>query len=943
MHKKTAIGAAVALVMGTLASTAWGQATETLERVTITGSRLVRPNLTAPTPVLSLSLENFDNTGSNNFADVAAQLPQFAAAFGTSRTQSTFSGVENSGLNTINLRNLGSVRSLVLINGRRVPGGLSTDPSVDFNTLPTANIERIEIITGGASAIYGADAVAGVVNIITKKRFEGIQVSAGYSQADAGDNRSPSASLMLGGKVGNGGHGLLTLQFDKEGHVSCADRYICAEDFAWLAPDTKIRGAGAQSGVGLNGRFFIGDNSYTRRGNSFTDANGALIPFSVPIDGYNRNRNRDLAIPTKRTMVAGEMEIPLNDKTQVFAEINFGQATVKSSFEGHPFQSSGATDQLGDTSITIPWDNPFIPAEFQAIKPPADTEMTWFQRFADLGGNRGATSERATLRTVFGIKGELDAIGFGSGWRWEASNVYGRTRVNLGTDGLVNKQALYNGLRVEADPDNPGAYRCIDPIARAQGCVPINPFAPYTPEMINYVRASSVAAGTSTLNDTVAHITGSPFELPAGSVRAVVGAEYRTVSGFLNYDDLINRGLVTGNQIGDTDAVKSRTREFFGELLVPILADKPGAKSLNIEGAYRASKSGNRNYNTWKIGGDWEPVSGLRFRVMQAKAVRTPVAGELSGIGTTAGVVNDPCTASRRNANPTRAANCDADGVPANYAPPLIVEQSVSGLSGGNADLKPEEGKTLTFGVVWEPNKDFSLTVDRFDIKVDGIITTVSRQTSVDLCYDTPNRLLCSAVTRSTNPLVPGASYVLTAVNEQLQNVAKQHISGVDIDVKYSGLKFADFGDIDLSFITTLYDKASFVPLQGEDPISLLGQAGGSTTDQGYIRFTANANAGWRLGKWKANWNLRHIGRADMAIGTTEEGFPKIGSHTYHNVRVGFEFAKDSEIFAGVTNLFDKKPPFFASGTSGTQALDTIPAYYDIFGRSYFVGLRAKF
>jgi iron complex outermembrane receptor protein len=569
--------------------------------------------------------------------------------------------------------------------------------------------------------------------------------------------------------------------------------------------------------------------------------------------------------------------------------------------------------------------------------------MTWWQRFATLGGNRGATSERSTLRTVFGIKGELDTLaGLGSGWRWELSNVYGRTRVNLGTEGLVNKVALYNGLRVEADPDNPGSFRCIDPVARAQGCVPINPFAEYTPDMINYVRAKSVSVGTSTLNDTVAHITGSPFELPAGAVRAVVGAEYRRVSGFLDYDDGTNSGIVTGNAIGDTDYIETRTREFFGEVLVPVLADKPFAKSVNVEAAYRGSKSGGDNYNTWKIGGDWEPVGGLRFRVMQAKAVRTPVAGELSGIGTTAGVVNDPCTAPRRDANPTRAANCAADGIPADYAPPLVVEQSVSGLTGGNANLKPEEGNTLTYGLVWEPSKNFSMSIDRFDIKIDDIITTVSRQTSVNLCYDTPNRLLCDAVTRGTNPLIPGANYVLTEVNEQLQNVAKQHIAGVDIDVKYA-MKMAGWGDLDMSLITTLYDKATLLPLAGEQELSLLGQAGGSTTDQGWIRMTANANLGWRYGKFKTNWNLRHIGRADMALGTTAEGFPKIGSHTYHNVRVGYEFAKDSEVFAGVTNLFDKQPPFFASGTSGTQALDTIPAYYDIFGRSYFVGVRAKF
>jgi iron complex outermembrane recepter protein len=930
--------------LGTSVTPAFAQQQQ-LDRVEITGSRIVRPGLTASTPVLSFGLETFGNIGAENFADVAQQLPQFAAAFGQSRTQSTFSGVETSGLNTINLRNLGSVRSLVLINGRRVPGGLSTDPSVDFNTIPTANVERIEVITGGASAIYGADAVGGVVNIITKKRFEGVEVTLGYGKSEKGDNTNPSAALMLGGKFGDSGRGLLTFEFDKQGRVSCADRYICSEDFAWTNPTLPARrGPAAQSGVPLNGRFFADPPgaSYTRRGGSLTDANGALIPFSVAIDGYNRNAQRDIAIPTKRTLVAGDVEFAIAAKTSVFGEFNFGQSVIDSSFEAHPFTSNN--DLLGGVqAATIPWNNPFIPAALLAAQPPGETEMTWFQRFADLGGNRGARSERSTVRTVVGIKGELDSLfGLGNGWRWEASNIYGRTRVNLNTEGLVGLNELYNGLRVEADPANPGGYRCVDAVARASGCVPINPFAPYTQAMINYASLGSAAIGTSTLNDTVVHITGSPFEVPAGPVRTAVGAEYRAVSGYLDYDSIVNRGLATGNQIGDTDYVKTRTREFFGEALVPILTDQPYAKSVNVEGAYRGSKSGGSNYNTWKLGGDWEPVDGLRFRAMQAKAVRTPVSGELSGIATTAGVVNDPCTAARRNANPTRAANCAADGVPVDYAPPLLVEQSVQGLTGGNPSLKPEEGKTLTYGLVWAPSRTFSLTIDRFDIKIKELISTVERQLTADLCYDTPNRLLCGSVTRGTNPLLPGANYVLTAVNEQLQNVATMHIAGVDVDAKYAfGLE--GYGNVDLSLLATLYDKAVLVPLAGEKEVSLLGQAGGSTGDQGYIRMTMNGNVGYRLGKFKANWNLRHIGRADMAPGTTEAGYPKIGAHTYHNARVGYEFAKDSEVFGGVTNLFNKQPPFFASGTSGTQALDTIPGYYDIFGRSFFVGVRAKF
>lgn len=956
MFKKTRVSTAAALLAGGLLPTllvpamaqSTGTTVEKVETVVVTGSRIVRPNLTSSTPVLAISSETMTNLGMENFADMATQLPQFSPAFGSSRTQSTFSGVESSGLNNANLRNLGASRSLVLINGRRVPGGTSTDTAVDFNSIPTANIDRIEVITGGASAIYGADAMGGVINIITKRNFEGIELGVSYGVADKGDNKNPSASLLMGGKFGDAGRATLTLQFDKQGQVSCADRSFCSDDFFWGDPANPIFGPSARSGVGANGRFFIDGvaGSFTRRNGSFTDANGNLIPFATAVDGYNRNGQRDLAIPTKRVLVAGEAEYKINKNITAFGEFNFANTSVASKFEGHPFQSS--SDLYAGLEASIPVNNPFMPAAMRnAMIAAGDTEMTWWQRFSDetMGGHRGATSERTMYRTVFGIKGELDTLaGLGNDWRWELSNTFGRTRVNLGTEGSVGRAQLYNGLRVVETAPGSGVYQCADLAARGNGCVPINPFAPYTQAMKDYLMVDTRSTGQNSLNDTIATLSGSLFKLPAGDVRTAIGAQYRSFSGYMDHDTQINLGNVTGNQIGDTDYIKTSTKEVFAEILVPVLADKPFINSLNVEGAYRRSESNSKSYNTWKLGGDWEPVSGLRFRAMKARAVRTPVPGELSGIGQTFGVVNDPCTAARRNQNPTRAANCSADGVPANYTPAQAIEQSVEGFSGGNANLNPEKGTTWTYGFVFQPSmvKGLSIAVDRFEIRVQDMIKAVGRQDAINLCYDTANRLLCGTKTRGTHPLLPGANYVLRSVDEQLQNVAAMDIKGVDVDVRYA-FKAGRFGDFDLSAIATIYDKATLAPFAGGETLDLLGQAGGSTTDQGFIKFSANANIGWKMGPFKANWNVRHIGSADMDASSAVDGFPKIGAHTYHNVRGGYSLNKNVELYAGITNLFDKKPPLFGSGRSGTQALDTIPGYYDVFGRSYFVGMNAKF
>lgn len=949
--KVSAIGAAVYIVIGAFGSNANAQSTDKVEKVetvVVTGSRIVRPNLEGTTPVIAVTKETMANLGLTNFADMATQLPQFTPSFGSSRTQSTFSGVESSGLQRTNLRNLGSQSTLTLINGRRVPGGTTTSSGVDFNSIPFANIERIETITGGASAIYGADAVAGVINIITKKNFEGVEVGVQYGQTSEGDNKSTQAHVMAGGKFGDNGRALVTMEFHKDGHVSCKDRELCNDDVFWPAPDDFRKGPTARSGVPLAGRFFPGDGkSYTQRNGSFTGANGALIPFSTAIDGFNRNAERDLAIPTKRVVVAGDIEYKLNKNVTAFGEFNYASTSIESKFEGHPFQSSSNLVG-GETEASIPLNNPFIPAALRAaMVANGATEMTWMQRFSadTVGGSRGATSDRDMARTVFGAKGELDSLmGLGSDWRWEASHTYGRTTVNLGTDGAVGLDELYEGLRVEETSPGSGKYQCASATARGQGCVPVNPFGKYTPEMSKYLSQRTASTGKQTINDSIVSLTGSPFKLPAGEVRTAVGVQHRSLYGGLDHDTQINQGTTAGNQISDTDYVKIKTKEVFAELLVPLLADKPFINALNAEGAYRHSSSGGKSYNTWSFGGEWEPTNGLRFRAKKARAVRTPSPTELSGSGQTFGVVNDPCTASRRNLNATRAANCAADGVPADYAPAQIIEQGVEGLSGGNANLNPEVGTTVTYGLVFQPQalKGFSVAIDRFTIKVKDQITTVDRGTAINLCYDTPDRFLCNLKTRGSHPLLPGANYVLKSVDENLQNVASLDISGVDIDASY-GFKTSGFGDFNLNAVATIYDKATFVPLSGQDPVELLGQAGGTTSLQGYIRFTASANVGWKMGVFKANWNIRHIGSADMGVGSAAAGFSKIGAHSYHNLRMGYGVTKTVEMYAGVTNLFDKKPPIFASGYSGTQALDTIPGYYDIFGRSFFVGATAKF
>jgi iron complex outermembrane recepter protein len=827
-----------------------------------------------------------------------------------------------------------------LINGRRVPAGDVAGSAVDFNLLPSANISRIETITGGASAVYGADAVAGVINVITDTDFTGLQIGASYGAAIQNwDNINPSAFVRWGADIGDRGHVGATLQYDYQGKVSCADRYLCAEDFAWNPPGAPNRSPTARSGVIPQGRFLVGAGNGLPAGD-FTIDNGAVVPFSLAAYGYNRNARRTLAIPTERWLFAADADYELFNGVSAFVEVNYATAETDAPFEGHPFQSSSDTLPNG-LEPSIPLSNPFIPTTLRnAALARGDTDLTWFQRFDALGA-RGAVNKRELSRVVAGLT-------------WELSYTWGRTKLENQTEGLVNLVNLYNGLRVV--PTATG-FACADPAAAAAGCVPINPFDGYDQAEQNYLVQRAAIDAEQTLSNALAYIGGSVLELPAGPLRVGVGLETREVTAYVDYDIGTNLGVVTGNRIFDNPEVTFQTDEAFFETQVPILKDMPFANSLNLEAAYRWSDSDTfGRYNTWNIGGDWSPVAGLRFRVMRAKAVRTPILDEYNGGGETAGTVNDPCLATRRNDTAARAAYCNSVGLPANYAPPLLVQQNVQGDEVGNPNLDPEEAKTLTYGVVLNFNdwggspgwlQALNISVDRFQIEIDDVIKLAGRQGIADLCAD-GQVAFCSLVTRGPDPLVPGTSGVLQAVNDSYANLGGYDVRGIDVQVNYgftlAGLFGAgderDLGRIDLALAMTFLDRAK---LTIEDTtLNLLGYAGGDTETRGFLRRQGNLAVTYGKGPLGVNWNLRYIPTTQQSP-FEAEGTPKIRDYLYHDVQVNYDLRENARVYLGMNNVFDEDPPFFATGNSGTQALDTVPAYYDIFGRQVYAGFRYTF
>lgn len=666
-------------------------------------------------------------------------------------------------------------------------------------------------------------------------------------------------------------------------------------------------------------------------------------------------------------MMAADANYELMPNLEGFIELNYGSSETKGPFEAHPFQS--ATDRVANLiEPSIPANNPFIPASLRAALNASSNPnqaITWSQRFEGLG-DRGSNNLRQTTRLAVGVRGAPETLfGFGKDWTYEASYVWGRTTLDGRTEGLVSREGLFQGLRVEQTPGAPaGTFRCIDAAARAQGCIPINPFDGYSQAEQAYLVRSGGVNSRSELENGLAYLSGSLFDLPAGPLQVAVGVESRRITAFEDYSTDINLGLTTGNTISDSDDTTFTTEEIFVEGKAPVVRDLPFVRELNIEGAYRWSDANiGGKYETWKYGGDWSPVDGLRLRVMKNRAVRAPVLGEVTGVGQTFGVVADPCINYQNSANATLRANCLADGVPSGYSPPLTVQQSVSGFVGGNPDLEPEVADTLTYGFVLEAGRldfmpsllrDLTITVDRFEIELEGLISTIGRQNLAQLCYSRPTgqrEVFCSQVTRGTRPEVPGATFVLTQVDDQLQNIASLELHGVDLEVNY-GVELGDlfagldgWGRFTINSIWTFYDKAKQVPLPGADPIDLLGAAGGSTSDQGWLKRQSNTTFGWAWGNFKTSWTTRYIGRADSGPVDLfgESSVVKISDSFYHDVSLRWKATDTFEVYGGVTNLFDNDPPFFPTSQSGTQALDTVPAYYDIFGRSIYAGLRLRF
>ncbi|WP_313319613.1 TonB-dependent receptor [Stenotrophomonas sp.] len=864
------------------------EAARTLDAVQVTGSHIKRAQLSGVGPVSVIDAQAIERSGATSVDTLLQRLP---ASAGFAGSQSNAYWAENGyGTTQVNLRGLGINRTLVLLNGRRiVNGGTGANSSVDLNMIPVSLIERVEVLKDGASAIYGADAVAGVVNIITKQGFDGAEAAVRYGQTTRGDGDETAIDLAWG-VTSERGSLMAGINYAEGGTVNMGSRAPCG-----LAEvDGKLVCSGSSTTVG--GRALLADGSRVNF-NQVLGGNGDFYePYSAAKHNYNGNPTLNAVNPIKRISMSVFGDSQLSENTSVFTELMY---------------TNRQSDQLaapGGLGV-------YRPINIVADHPtnPTGQDLLLQRRRLEEAGPRHFSQEVNTFRGLVGLKGH-----FGTGWDWSAALNWGR---NTGVDGSDN---VANLDRVEQTLDR----RICSPVPGA--AIPCGDYLGYgdlSREVLDYILYTSRDTGGNEQKSFTANLSGQIFELPAGWVGFATGVEVRKERGWRNPDPLTVLGIGNTNQ-QDPIAGEYTAKEVFAELAIPLLQDHVIADSLYLNLAGRASDYDlfGRDYN-YKAGLDWQVNPALKVRSTYATAFRIPNIPELFG-GVAEGnlTTTDPCSNwSALPAGSTVRDNCQAYGVPAGYVQP---GNTILTTSGGNADLKPEDATSFTAGVVWTPEflPGVTLTLDYYNIRIKHAIQRIDGSTKLAICYNTPGLAhpFCDASNFTRNPRTGEVDFL----SSQPVNAANEHVTGYDFGALYE-FKAAGF-DASVSADVSYLQRYDVRPYDGADLIEYAGKITGGRGSYAKWRGLVSMNAS--RDKWSGTWSTQYIGRADDINAARGD----IGDHApsvfYHNLQLKYAVSKALDLSLGLDNVFDKKPPFIQSYTDANT--DTMT--YDLLGRRWY-------
>ncbi|HEL4299537.1 TonB-dependent receptor [Stenotrophomonas sp. GD03930] len=904
----------VALVAG-VASTATAQAQEAtnLDRISVTGSRIKSTDIETSQPVLSLTRADIEKQGVTSVADILQRV----AANGAALNRTFNNGGDGSA--GVSLRNLGAERTLVLVNGRRWTTGL--DGSVDLNTIPTAMIERIDILKDGASTIYGSDAIAGVVNIITKQNFDGAEVNAYKGQYSDGDGEREAYDFTLG-TVTDRASITVGASYVNEKSVMAGDRKISAGGPPFFS---------GQSATGIPG-------SYVRNGNQYIIINGVETPFDANVHGYNTAPDNYLLTPNERTSLFVLGSYNVTDNITFRTEAMYNERKSEQLLASMPVTGQ----RLSAASMYNPY----------------GVELTGVNRRFNESGGRSFNQNVKNWHFYGGFEGFFEFAD--RNFDWDVGYRYDKTDQNDLTYGLFNRQRL-------AEAYGPSALRDGKPVclnsagAVIAGCVPINPLGglgSISQEALDYTSFTAHDSASLVSKGYYANISGEIVQLPAGALGFAAGYEYRKETGQFDPDAFIASGLSTGNGAAPTKGGYD-LNEFFVELSIPVLADLPGAKLLDFSVASRYSDYSNfGNTTNNKFGFRWKPIDDLMIRGNYSEGFRAPSINNLyRGDTDSFETYIDPCSSNAGLRTGAVAAQCAAQGVPANFIQPGAGagrKQTVVPFTWqANPNLKPETSTSKTLGLVWSPSfvTGLNVTLDWWQIKVEDAITRPAIQDIMSYCYGgTPQQqaAYCGLITRDPNYGTVNQRYTITNVNMPLQNLASYKVEGWDLGLAYR-LPETSFGQFTISWDSTYLSKWDTKSTQ-DSPVE--GRQGRYRDQDPYWRIRSNLYVDWSYGDFGVNWGLRYKSgmREECPFSPTQdpETFPycsdgakgenHIASTTYHDIQVRYNTPWKGTIMLGLNNAFDKDPP-----VSYSVRANMFDPQYDLPGRYMYMQYKQKF
>lgn len=926
------------------------EASEAATPIIVTGSRIARRDLTSTSPLNVVTSDDIAlKGGSANIENVLNDLPQITP------TTTSASNNPGGGVATVNMRNLGSQRTLVLVDGRRYMS-YDVNQTVDLNTIPSALIESVDVVTGGQSAVYGSDAIAGVVNFRLKRNFSGFQLNSSYDVTGRGDGAIWDVNGTMGGNFADDkGNVVLYMGYTKRKAVFASARSFArnalidngADGFTFggspSVPQGRVNipGLGAATGLGCNNQDFMG---------------GVNTCYNGTADAYNYAPVNYLQVPQERFMVSAMAHYDINDHFQPYLEGQFVNNRVNNQLAPTPI-SSGTPYGDGTTGpLQLDVNSQFFTPAFRSALQSLDTDgngyvtaPSWSYRTTQIGP-RINKDDRNAYRLVVGMKGDIAA-----GFSYDGYYMYAHTK---NTQRQLGNVAIDRFLNATKTTTIGGQTVCASEVARAGGCAAANIFGVnnLSQAAMDYISVTATNVETYTTQVASFAVTNpSLFDLGAGGVGVAFGAEWRKEEGSVEPDTYLASGNVAGFNPGQATSGSYSVREFFGEVRVPLLEDN-FVHRLELNGAARASHYSNApgNVFTWAAGAELSPVAGITFRGQYQKAVRGPSVNELF-LGNTVSFDGnaDRCgttaaTVAGSTLNAICTAQFNAAGAPlSNIGSPAIQDpNNVNPLRrlGGNANLREETANTYTIGAVFQPHflPRFSATVDYYNIKIDNYITSgVGTQAIGQLCFEGNVQQYCNAITRN------GIGEI-DSFRDGYVNSGGLKTAGIDFKASYTvplGNALGTATKLVFGFDGTRLLKYDYTPVVGIDLVYHCAGAFG-------------ANCGVPTPQW------RHSLRATLAtrkfeisgmwryIGPTDDDEPKAVYATEHFTSVSYfdlsGSVKASDVFtirAGVTNLFNKKPLLAAStqnGGNGEQT-NTYPTLYDVLGRRFFVSASMNF